>query len=194
MQGIRVWSLVRELKSHRPRSYEPEHAIACAPQPKIPHNTIKIQCSQINKYIKKNNNLKKYIIYKKHIVKQKKTPISTLGSWTTSYLFSHTFFFNWRPITLQYCSGFCHTFTWISHGCTCVPNSEPPPTLIPSYPSGSSQCTSPVSCIEPGLAICFKYDNIHVSMLFSQIIPPSSSPTESKSLLFISVSLLLSRI
>ena len=34
--------------------------------------------------------------------------------------------------------------------------------------------------------------NIHVSMLFSQIIPPSSSPTESKSLLFTSVSLLLS--
>ena len=25
---------------------------------------------------------------------------------------------NW--ITLQYCSGFCHTLTWISHGFTCV--------------------------------------------------------------------------
>ena len=24
----------------------------------------------------------------------------------------------WRLITLQYCSGFCHTFTWISHRCT----------------------------------------------------------------------------
>ena len=31
---------------------------------------------------------------------------------------------------LQYCSGLCHTFTWISHGCTCVP---PPSSLhIPS--------------------------------------------------------------
>ena len=30
--------------------------------------------------------------------------------------------FNWRLITLQYCSGFYHTFTWISHGCTCVPH------------------------------------------------------------------------
>ena len=28
-----------------------------------------------------------------------------------------------------------------------------------------------VSCIQPGLAICFTLDNIHVSMLFSQIIP-----------------------
>ena len=35
----------------------------------------------------------------------------------------------------------------------------------------SSQCTSPehpVSCIGPGLEICFTYDSIHVSMLFSQ--------------------------
>ena len=24
-------------------------------------------------------------------------------------------------ITLQYCGGFCHTLTWVSHGCTRVP-------------------------------------------------------------------------
>ena len=29
-----------------------------------------------------------------------------------------------------------------------------------------------VSSIQPGLAICFTLDNIHISMLFSQIIPP----------------------
>ena len=88
------------------------------------------------------------------------------------YLFllalSFLFFFNWRLITLQYCGGFCHTFTWIHHGCICVDPPEPPSHLFPSHPSGSSQCTSPehpVSCIEPGLTICFTYDNIHVSML-----------------------------
>ena len=67
----------------------------------------------------------------------------------------------------------------------------------PFHPSGSSQCTSPehpVSCIEPGVVICFTYDNIHVSMPFSQIIPPSPSPTESKRLFFTSVSLLLCHI
>ena len=78
---------------------------------------------------------------------------------------------------------FCHTLTWICHGCTCVPHPEAPlPTPSPSHPSGSSQCTSPehpASCMEPGLVICFTYDNLHVSMSFSHIIPPLPSPTES---------------
>ena len=42
------------------------------------------------------------------------------------------------------------------------------------------------------LVIYFTYANIHVSMLFSQNIPHLLSPTESKSLFFISVSLSLS--
>ena len=48
--------------------------------------------------------------------------------------------FNWWLITLQYCGGFCHTFTWISHGCTGVPPRVPlshlPPHPVPQgHPS-----------------------------------------------------------
>ena len=76
----------------------------------------------------------------------------------------------------------------------CAPSWIPLPTPSPSHPSRSSQYTSPehpVSCIEPELAICLTYDNLHVSMPFSHIIPPSPSPTESKRLFNTSVSLLL---
>ena len=46
-----------------------------------------------------------------------------------------------------------------------------------------SQCTGfecPVSCIKLGLVIYFTYGNIHVSILFSQVIPPSPSPKSPK--------------
>ena len=45
------------------------------------------------------------------------------------------------------------------------------------------------SCIQLGLVICFTLDNIRVSMLFSRNIPPSPSPTESRSLFFLLVML-----
>ena len=77
---------------------------------------------------------------------------------------------------------------------TCFPSWTPLPPPSPYHPSGSSQCTSPklpVSCIEPGLAIHFLYDIIHVLMPFSQIILPSLSHRVQR-LLYTSVSLLLS--
>ena len=107
-----------------------------------------------------------------------------------------SFYYRYYFFTLQYCIGFATHQHESTMGVYVFPILNPPPTS-PYHPSGSSQCTSPkhpVSCIEPGLAIRFLYDIIHVSMPFSQIIPPSPSPTESKSLFYTSVSLLLSHI
>ena len=67
-------------------------------------------------------------------------------------------YFHWRVITLQYRGGFCHTSTWSSHGCTCVPPSWTSLPLPSLHPSGLSQSTSfgcPASCIEPALVICW---------------------------------------
>ena len=78
------------------------------------------------------------------------------------WIFRPDFFFNftWRLITLQYCGGFCHIFTWISHGYTC-PTSLPIASLRVIL---VHQPWAPASCIEPGLVIYFTYDNIHVSI------------------------------
>ena len=113
------------------------------------------------------------------------------------FLIDFLIYFNWRLITLQYCGGFCHTFTWISHRCTCVPNPDPS-SHLPPYPIPQGHPSA------PALSTLLHASNldwwsishmiIHVSMLFSQIIPSLPSPTESKSLFFTSVSLLLSRI
>ena len=71
-------------------------------------------------------------------------------------------YFNCRLITLQYCSSFCHALTWISHGCTCVPHPEPPPTSLPI----PSLCVIPVH--QPW-APCLMHrtwigSNIHITM------------------------------
>ena len=108
-----------------------------------------------------------------------------------SSFFLFLIYFNWRLIALRYCGGFCHTFTSISHGRTCVPHPDPPTSLpIPSLR---------VIPVHQPRAPCLMHrtwtgDLLHVSMPFSQIIPPSPSPTESKRLLYISVALAVSHI
>ena len=123
---------------------------------------------------------------------QQEFPYEPFISLKHCYAFFFPFIFiSWRLITLQYCSGFCHTLTRISHGYTCVPHPDPPLTSLSTqslwlFPV--HQVRALVSCIQPGLVIYFTLDNIHVLMLFSWNIPPSPSPTESKTLFYKSVS------
>ena len=75
---------------------------------------------------------------------------------------------------------FCHTLTWISHGVTYIPHPDPTSLSTRSFwVFPVHQARALVSCIQPGLVICFTLDNIHVSMLFSWNIPPSPSSAES---------------
>ena len=91
---------------------------------------------------------------------------------------------------------FCHTSTWIHHGCTHVPISEVPSHLPPcTIPLGHPSAPAP-SILYPALNLDWWLVSyiIHVSMPFSQILPCSPSPIESKRLFYTCVSLLLSHI
>ena len=82
------------------------------------------------------------------------------------FLFSSFIFISWRLITLQYCSGFCHTLTWISHGFTCIPHPDPPYTSLSTrslwvFPVHQPQAL--VSCVQPGL------DSQHLSVMRQSI-------------------------
>ena len=107
------------------------------------------------------------------------------------FFFLKFIFISWRPVTLQYCSGFCHALTWISHGFTCIPHPDPP-SHLPLYliPLGLPSAPGPRTCLMHSTSRV-NLDNMHVSMLFSRNIPPSPSPTESKSLFCTSGSLFL---
>ena len=90
-------------------------------------------------------------------------------------------------ISLQYC-GFCCPLTRSATGTHVSPHPESPSHLPPHpIPLGSQspgfEC--PASCIELVLLIYFTCGNIHVSVLFSQIIPPLPSPRVQKSVLYI---------
>ena len=76
------------------------------------------------------------------------------------YFFFNLFFFiTWRLITLQYCSGFCHTLKWISHGFTCVPHPDPPShLLLHPIPLGLPSA--------PGLSACL----MHAWSLFTPVL------------------------
>ena len=104
------------------------------------------------------------------------------------------YFFTLFYFTILY--WFCHTSTWIRHGCTHVPSPELP-SHLPPYTISLGHPSAPApSILYPASNLDWWFVSyiIHVSMPFSQIIPSSPSSTESKRPFYMSVSLLLSRI
>ena len=101
------------------------------------------------------------------------------------------FNFNWRLITLQYCivsATHQHESTMDIH---VFPILKPPPSSFPVPSLWVIPVHQPQgSCIEPGLAIHFLCDIIHVSMPFPQITPPPHRVQ--KTVLYICVSFAVS--
>ena len=88
--------------------------------------------------------------------------------------------------SLAHCVGFCHTSTWISHTYTHVPcllnlPTSPPPIPLPKVVT-EHQDELPVLYSNFPLAIYVTHCNVYISMLLSQLLPPSPSPAESTSL------------
>ena len=102
---------------------------------------------------------------------------------------------NWRMSALQYCVGFCHTGTWISHRYTCVPshmNSRPPPPPHPPLlnchraPALNSCITQqiPTGCLCYMLMYGFQGYSLHPShpiplCVFSLCLPLHCCPASS---------------
>ena len=95
--------------------------------------------------------------------------------------FKKIFIFTLFYFTILY--WFCHTLTWIHHGCTCVPKHEPPSHLPPHNISlGHPRAPAP-SMLHAAwniLAIGFLHDSIHVSMPFSKSSHPLPLPQSPK--------------
>ena len=88
-------------------------------------------------------------------------------------------YFSWRLITLQCCSGFCHTSIWISHGFTCVhhpehPSHLPPHPILLAHPSAPALSTlshvlnldwQSVSCMIVYIFKCYLLRSSHLRLL-----------------------------
>ena len=90
------------------------------------------------------------------------------------------FFFSWEDYDYYYyftiLYWFCHTSTWIRHGCTHVPNSEPPSHIPPrTIPLGHPSAPAP-SILYPALNRDWRFVSYMILYMFQCHSPKSSHP------------------
>ena len=84
------------------------------------------------------------------------------------------FIFTLFYFTILYC--FCHTLTWIHHGCTCVPKHEPLSHFPPHNISlGHHRAPAP-SMLYPASDIDWRCDSYMIVYMFQCHSPKSSHP------------------
>ena len=106
-----------------------------------------------------------------HIKKKKKKSRSEEIS-VTLFFFFNLNLFNWRLITILY--WFCHTSTWIHHGCTRVPHPEPPALLPPlTIPLGHPSAPAP-SILYPASNLDWRFVSYMILYMFQCHSPKSS--------------------
>ena len=89
------------------------------------------------------------------------------------YSFFSFFFFLFYFTILHW---FCHTLTWIHHGCTWVPNPEPPSHLPPHIISLDHPRAPAPSILYPVLNIDWQFISYMIVYMFQCHSPKSSHP------------------
>ena len=106
-------------------------------------------------------------------------------------MFIFVFIYIFYYFTILY--WFCHTATWIHHGCTCVPPPEPP-TLLPPHPISLGHASAPApSILYHALNLDWQLVSHMIIHMFQCHSPKSSHPLPLPQSPHI-LSLLLSRI
>ena len=105
--------------------------------------------------------------------------------------YSFKFIFNRRIIAFQRCVGFCCTMMWISCQYKYIPSLSSLPSTCPSHLLGHHRAPSWLPCVtwQLPLAICFTHGGVHLPMLPSQFVTPSSPSCVHKSALYVWVSI-----
>ena len=126
---------------------------------------------------------KSYDRHRKHIKKQRHYFASVWNEcnctvvWTffgIAFLFFLIFIFTLFYFTILY--WFCHTLTWIRHGCTWVPKHEPPSHLPPHIISLDHPRAPAPSILYPASNIDWRFVSYMIVYMFQCHSPKSSHP------------------
>ena len=104
------------------------------------------------------------------------TFISFVSGFSVSFIFSFFLIFIFTLFYLTILYWFCHTLTWIHHGCTCVPKHEPPSLFPPHNISlGHPRAPAP-SMLYPASDIDWWFDSYMIVYMLQCHSPKSSHP------------------